>query len=358
MSAAFEALAGRWQTFVGKVEQRLGEVMAEAEVGLDEVIAAEVVDPGPLSQAIQVVRARLHGLSQKVDESWDKIDGEIDAILEPMDVGPDWEALQAKRSALRRAGWGLREKIDLQVEIFRVKKEADAARALWAIVEKEMTEERTCERCGVTLRPGILRAPTSFPCPSCKAVHALRPGLAAAMFFQGGKVHSLAEETALGAWMELRIEEKRYQALRHPADEDRARFEAATLAYWRAYCAAYARHDPAWTPEHVEKEIAGRMGQFRAFDSEADTRGRMGEILRLAKAGDAAGATRVAAARGDLAGSFASDAAEAAIERGDRAAATLLLGVQFDLERPGDPKSAWIKERLAETTKWLASMKT
>lgn len=345
--AQAQAIAGRWEAFLGKVRQRMDEVVAEAEQGLDDIIATEVIDPGPVAQAIQAVRARVFGLQKKIDESWEKLEPEMEAVIDATD-DREGDALRALRWECVRRGHAARDEMDERYETLRIRKEAKAARALYAIVEKEVAERRKCQACGAEFAVGAVREPMSVPCPYCKAVNTVRPGLATSMFYAGGKCHSLAEEAALEMWMEMRRAEKRFQRLRHPTDNDRAHFDGATAAYWRAYCEAYATFDPSWTPEQVEREFQGKLKQSRAFDNEGPARAARGEALRAAAAGDRAAVARIAQQKGGGAGSFVEEMVECGHEHGDRRATELLLDLSYDHERPDEGKAAWIRTRLCE----------
>ncbi len=321
---SLDALDARWKTFLGKVEARLGEILAEAGPGLDELNATEVLDPVPLASALTEVKARLQALSRKVDDSWSTIDAELDQL----------EDAGSRRDAMIRAGDVLRERIEAETEALELGKAADAARALYALAEAELDKPgggRKCSSCGAPLAPTAFDRPSNVPCTHCKAVNTVRPGLATAMFFQGGGSHALAAEAAAEAGKALKAAEKRFQGLRHPAQEDALAFEAATAVYWRAYCEARGARTPGWTSARLDKEVKEKVGQAMHFlKRDAPAWQRMSRALALARAGDRRGLEAWLADEGADGSVSLDDVLEAAKERADKKALALLKTLAAD----------------------------
>ena len=87
--------AQRWAAFLGKVRARLTEILEEANAGLEEIIATEVIDPGPLSAAQNEVKARLFGLREKIGPAWTKLESELPGELEDQGRALESEIMKA-----------------------------------------------------------------------------------------------------------------------------------------------------------------------------------------------------------------------------------------------------------------------
>ena len=157
----------RWKTFLEKVRTRFGEVMAEADAGLDELIATEVIDPGPVAAATNEVKGRLFGLRDKIEPAWKKLEAEIgEAQRDLEDLGRE-----------------------LETEILRAADEFDEAvrKKQLARLEELAKEELAardlkCTRCGAKLpEPVVQHRTENVTCTHCQAVNTVRPGPAMAM---------------------------------------------------------------------------------------------------------------------------------------------------------------------------------
>jgi hypothetical protein len=160
--------ARRWDTFLGKVRARLGEIIAEAEAGLDELIETEVIDPGPVSAAENEVKARLFALREKISPAFKKLEGELDEgerDLEDQGRALESEILEAIETLERRT----RAQVLKRLEVLSV--------------EEEKQRKLTCTKCGAPLpEPEVRHRVVNVTCAHCEALNTVRPGLATAMF--------------------------------------------------------------------------------------------------------------------------------------------------------------------------------
>ena len=356
MNPAVQALQQRWDAFLGKVHARLQEILAEAEPGINDIIATEVLDPAPLSGALSEVKARMLALRKKVDDSWEKIDEELDGAFDPQ-TSAQAEAFADLRTQMQRRGHALADEIETQGEWLEVRKSADAARALYPKAQAELQPPRRCTNCGGELPQAFVYRATNFTCTFCNALNTVQPGMATALYFAGLAPHALASEQAFPLWVEMERARDQYQFLRHPLPGDLQRYEAATTAYWRAYCQAYGAIHPDWTPEVVEQQIAGKVGQ--SMSSVAKYDGPRGQEMNAALAEAATGDPRrvmglLQACHPQDGRSFVDDAIVAAHEHGDRRTTQVLLDVLYTLERCDEPKGEWMAEHLRELDRDLA----
>lgn len=159
--------AARWKAFLDKVRARLHEVLAEADAGLDELIAIEVIDPGPVAAASNEVRARLFGLRDKISPAWAKLEAELgDAQRDLEDLG---RALESE----------ILEAADRFDDVVRTKQ---LARLEGLAKEELAARELKCTRCGARLpEPAVQHRTENVTCTHCQAVNTVRPGPATAM---------------------------------------------------------------------------------------------------------------------------------------------------------------------------------
>jgi hypothetical protein len=159
--------AQRWTTFLGKVKARLGEILAEADAGLDDIIATEVIDPGPVSSAQNEVKARLFALREKIGPAWTKLEPEL-----------------GERSGhLEDQGRALEGEIMKAVELFEAQTQAKYRARLSELSHAELKERKlACSKCAAPLpEPAVRHRVENVTCPHCQAVNTVRPGLATAM---------------------------------------------------------------------------------------------------------------------------------------------------------------------------------
>ena len=163
MSAAL-----RWKTFLDKVRGRLHEILAEAEAGLDDIIATEVIDPGPYTSAENEVRGRLFALRDKIGPAWAKLETEFGESLP---------------SRLEDDGRALEDEILEQADALQVRtRDKVIARLEVLATEEKRVRKLVCTRCGAALpEPAVQHRVENVTCTHCQAVNTVRPGPASAM---------------------------------------------------------------------------------------------------------------------------------------------------------------------------------
>ncbi|MEW5742900.1 MAG: hypothetical protein AB1938_28550 [Myxococcota bacterium] len=349
MASSLAAIAQRWKTFLGKVETRLGEVEREAKEGLAELIATEVIDPAPLSGALQEVKARLRALTKKVDQAWDDtISPELDAL----DDVPSREV-----DALQRQGDALRRRISELDDALEAWARTQAAERLKALAEEELAQRNlTCSRCGAPLpEPPSLHRPENVTCPHCQALNTVRPGLAMAMYFAGGVLQAKARAAAQGSAKALAEAERRFNARRHPSREDAEALRAALDAHWRAVCLAQGRETPGWTEAKLEGEVRVKVSQAMKprEEREAHRWDAVSFALQRAAAGDGKGLVAWLMGDGGDLGFGSEELLEMTGERDDARALETALLVAWQRDAPDEPKARWMTEKKAELRRHL-----
>ena len=69
-----QPLMVRWAPFVQKVNTRVDDVIAEANEGMDGLIATHATDFGPMGAAFGALQARFRGIEKKVGEAAEQIE--------------------------------------------------------------------------------------------------------------------------------------------------------------------------------------------------------------------------------------------------------------------------------------------
>ena len=246
------AVSERWSAFLSKVKARVDEILSEADLGFDELIATEVLDPVPLSSALSELHARMLALEKKIDDSWEKIDAEL---------GDDDD-----RDALLELGRRARRDIARRSQVMQVQKQAKAAHAVWKLALAEMERMKSkskCSQCGAPIEPTVLHEPSNVTCAHCKAVSVVRPGMATLLFFQGIGLHALGEEAALEESARLEDAIERYQAKRQKRRADVDAWVAAHRKYWLVYARGYGTHVPGWTEEKAKALAEAKLGGLK-----------------------------------------------------------------------------------------------
>lgn len=350
-----EPIVNRWHTFFDKVRARFQEVLTEADAGYDEVMNIEIVDPAVLSGATSAFQARVRGLQDKVRDAWSKIEQEISQVIQDTEDSSECEKMYPVRSAEQHRGLQLIDDMERQTEALRIHKEAKAARLLKEVADREMQEPKICSHCGAPLVVPTPYKATSVTCSHCQAVNSVHPGIATGLYYQGGALHNLAQETALTEWQAQVQAEKRYKAWRHPLQEDWAQFEKATETYWKAYFSAMKKLHPDWTEETYERELNARMGQWRQLTDPHNEQHRqhVTSILELAATGDRVQVIQWFRKNRQRPDSFSEEVLEAAHEHRLEKVLPLLLDTAHELSGTDDPKSDWIEEKRQDLIRYI-----
>ena len=157
-------MSERWDTFIGKVRTRLAEVLEEANAGLDDLIATEVIDLGPVSAATNEVKGRLFGLRDKIDPARQKLEAELNLGDEEKGRALETEILSA-------------------IEVFEAQTQTKYRARLTGLAHAELKQRKlVCSKCAAPLpEPAVPHRVENVTCAHCDAVNTVRPGLAMAM---------------------------------------------------------------------------------------------------------------------------------------------------------------------------------
>lgn len=268
MNAEQQALSARFEGFLAKIDERLREIMAEAEQGVNAILANHPTDSLPLGNAFSGLDHRIRELKDKVQETWEQqIEPKYSALHSGsfLDSGHD-----KKQDFLLR--------FDEQWSAFKARANSQFYRNLYPLAIAASQKPEPCSQCGAPL-PIVDRSNSvSIPCPHCRAVNQVLRDPAVSAYKLGGP-HAFADEEALPLRFEIeraRVavdRQRRASSWANESFESLQRWEQMERAYWTRYAEAKARI----AGEPVDQELVeSRMAQFRKYSLETNQIWRKG----------------------------------------------------------------------------------
>lgn len=342
------AILAKWDAFAPKVETRVGEVVAEAEQGIADLIAGHPLDAQTMGTAFQAVHQRFVGLGQKVEEAFGKIGREFDELLEGDFPDDERIALLEVEASLHERRRALRDRIEHAKEAIETKKNADWARALFASVEAERGVTVPCGHCGAPLTNPTPWQSANVTCAACRAVTTAYPGVATGLYFQGNGVHALAVEAARSERLAELAAERAYKGRRVPTTTDRDAYLRAAAAYWTKYYEVVRSLHPGFDGD-VKAAVQGKMLHFSQWETqpERDARAKAQTIVDVSASGRHAELRATVKSLGvDL-----DDAIHTLFEHGDAKGTETLLGAKYVEDHESDPKGPWIRHEFARLSR-------
>jgi hypothetical protein len=345
-----QPLMVRWAPFVQKVNTRVNDVIAEANEGMDGLIAAHATDFGPMGAAFGALQARFNGIGTKVSEASEQVEQLVWEIMFRDGLSPqDSQVLGQIHTQINREEQYLRDQVEMRYQELNMRKSADWSRALHKLAEGEMQRELNCSQCGSPFQVKVWWKSSNETCPHCNAVNSLSPGMATVTYYGQGS-HTLSHEAAWAAWQAEQQAQAAYDRLRHPTAYDFEQKLSSSNAYWTAYYQHYQQMHPGFADAHgsIEAAVEAKMKHHTEYDQPIEKQNRdfMGHMMHAAGQGNAQQVQQMAGALPD--GIDLDDCAEAAVERHNTQAATLILNVRYDLEDEDEPRAEWIQEQLKE----------
>jgi hypothetical protein len=350
LQAEIRPMVERWQAFAPKLWARVEDVVAEANAGLDALIAQHATDYGPMGTAFGTLDARFRTLSDKVNEGGSKLEETIWEIMFRDGISPqDGQLLNQLHTAANRETEELRERVETRARQLQIDKSAAWARRLYELAMADLANPTPCTQCGGQLGVATFWQASNVTCSHCGAVNAHAPSAATYAYFGQG-IHALAEHASSEAQQHEYRMKKVLDGFRHPTAYDHWQWMEATKHYWTSYYQHPQNLHPGFaaTFGSIEAAVAAKLKHYTQYErpQEAQARDFLGHILDAARNGNEAGARQMAQQMPE--GLDIGDCAEAAMERHDHNACALLLGIQYEMEDESDPRQAWIAEQLRE----------
>jgi hypothetical protein len=348
-----DAIAAKWDGFLGKVQGRVQEVIDEANQGLDQLIAQHAKDHGPMGAAFSAIQARFRGLGTKVDEAWSKIDSELDEVRDQDDLAADdYAYVSDVFDRMCDKHRKMNDDLDLHHYTIEMKKNADWARRLRDIAMEELQRPVPCSQCGQPLQAQSFHQSTQIQCPASHSLNDIMPGSAAAMFYQGLGAHSLAAEASWNAWLAERAAKDKLDKFRHPTEYDRWVYHQAARTYWTEYYQRGLEVYPAFTKD-VGAAVEAKMKHYSAWDQPVDAQKRelLGRIIDASSKNDAGTLQQIVSSLPHFIS--LDDCIECLVERKHFPAAEFLFGIKHQRDQEDEPKARWVAKELAEMRKFL-----
>jgi hypothetical protein len=265
MNAEQAALLERFNGFLSKIDERLSELMTEAENGLGALFAEHPDDPLVVGNALSGLDYQIDQLRNKVQETWD---GQIEPAFDRLGDGGFLDlGLDRKEDFLL----GFSERWDT----FKTGAMVAFYENMRPLADAALAKEFRCSACSATIDLPSKIEPASIYCPFCRAVNQVIPDAVVTQYygsgFGGGAAHSAAEAAALP----LRYDVERHQIAinrdrrgRSWGQETLAQLEAwerLELAYWTRY--TEIRAELSGQPPDREL-VQSRMDAFRKYNLE------------------------------------------------------------------------------------------
>ena len=341
-------LQERWQRFAAHVKGRVEEVIAEANAGIDQLIAEHAFDHGPMGAAFSALQARFNGIDNRIDKGWEDCEAAFEAVRDLDDL-PERDLMWLNRiwSEWSRQHRQLRHETDLHYQLLETRKNADWARRLRELAQREIEKGVSCTQCGGQVVPEVYWEASNVTCSHCQAVNSVKPGTAAALMYQGLGAHALSHEAALNEWVEEQNAKQRYDELRHPTAYDHWLWLQAAHAYYTRYYQTMHHIHPG-TPETVEQGVTNKLKHYTAYDPplEQQKRELMGRLLEAAYNKDEGTMRQLVQQLPH--GVDLEECAWSLMEHGSPEGAEIMTNIRYDAEGETDPRRGWVQEQLRE----------
>ena len=350
LQAELKPLVDRWNAFVPKIRARVDEVVAEADQGIDALIAQHATDFGPMGTAFGTIDARFRGLEQKARDAGDQVEEAVWEVIFRDGLSPhDHTALNRFHTDVTREIRALPEQIEMTCHQLKIDKAAAWARKLYELANADMQKPINCTQCSAQMKVQTFWQASNETCPHCNGVNALTPSAAIYAYFGQG-VHALAEHASLAAWQQEQQARTTLDNFRHPTAYDHWQWMEAARNYWTTYYQHYANMHPGFAAAHgtLEAAVAAKIKHYTQHDppQEQQARDFLGHMVNAAQNNNAAGVQQMLQAMPQ--GIDVDDCVNAMMERHNEPAARLLLGFQYQMEGETDPREAWIQEQLRD----------
>lgn len=350
-----EPFIKRWESFSTKLWNRAEEVTIEAEAGLEELTGMNPLDSNVISGGFSAVESRYLGLSDKVEQAVEKLEGEWDEVMDDADLEDEDDSIAGQLwTGILNQSRKLQLSIEKRKLTVTTKKYADWARKLYPLAEEECSQSRSCTSCGAAIIVDIKHVCIDYECPFCNSINEILMGEATGYYYQGNGVHSLAQEAAFEKQLAEMDAENAYHFYRHPTDTDRENYTNVARAHWRAYYEELAKVNPGFS-KTVEQAVEERLKHYEfgdiSSDREVTERAMFGSFLKLVRTGDKAKINELF----DNFDEFDIDDAIVLVhEHGDRDGARLVLSVKYEREEEDEDYDEWLLEQMKELDRDLA----
>jgi hypothetical protein len=249
-----DALVQRWDGFLKTITDRFQQIMQESRDGCAGLLADSDYDTIPMSNAWGAMERRAKELGTKVDETWrQQVEPKFDEAGVPKPI-IDQQCAKGEQ---------LRDWMEAEIERTGIQIFCDAAREIAKRVAAEKVEGFPCKQCGSPLAVPITFRTVNLTCPHCRTTNEYEPGTRVRMM-EASCTHALCQESAWNEWLAMRNAENAWRRARPHTIEHLKAWEAAQIAYHRAYLTKRLQFLPDQAPS-FDKDLKGRMEHFYAY---------------------------------------------------------------------------------------------
>jgi hypothetical protein len=262
MNADQTALVQRFNGFLQKIDDRLTELINEAEAGLGALFAEHPDDPLVVGNAISGLDYQIQQLHEKVNSTWE---GQIEGAFSALDSGGAFldVGIDRKEDFLLA--------LDERWQTFKGQAAVAFYQGMQALAEQAAAQEFRCRTCSATLEPPVRYESVSLTCPYCHAVNQVIPSMVVCQYYGTGAAHAVAEAAALPlrfAIERYRVEvnrDRRHRSWGAETIQQLEKWEQMELAFWTKYVEGRGEH----LRQPPDQELLqSRMKAFRQYNLE------------------------------------------------------------------------------------------
>ncbi len=253
LAMATEDVRIRWVGFLDKLEGRLNDLLAQAAQALPHLLNLRDFDPIPFVNALTGVSTQARDLVFRIEKTWsDQVEPAFVQALGDEDSGhvivQERKRGEARERAMQKA-----------LRIAHVAIAADGAQRLLAAAQKVLSGQFSCSQCKAPLavRQQFFRS-YYVSCEYCQTVNTFEPGMIARNV-EHFCAHALAEEAALGAWLQHQDVEHEESRPRHP---DR---QIWLVKLYTAYIDTYLQAKVDLIPEYESSRQQDRNAKIQFY---------------------------------------------------------------------------------------------
>jgi len=230
--AEYLALVEKWDTFLEKINNRFNESLINAEEAILDNLDESNYDLTPTMTAWQGIKAQLHGLSNKIDETFDnKVKPQMTQYVE------EYENIDESIK-----GGNLRSSIYHRIERFEIVLEGKVSQQFYNHAIQHFNQDFHCTQCSakITVNKNIFHA-HYVSCEYCNTVNTFTPNdkIAAIRWV----VENIAKYKALPEWDAMQLAKNEFDDIRTPYEgQDNTEYIAAfkkredtERAFWTKY---------------------------------------------------------------------------------------------------------------------------
>lgn len=232
VNSQFTELVAKWDSFLGKIDERFQESLQHAEEAVMENLVETNYDLLPTQRSWQSIKSQLRGLSDKIDSTFTE------------SVGPKMSEF-VKRTQVydqENKGSDLSESIYTRIDRFEKIIEGKIALGFYDHAIQQLNEDFNCTQCGgkLEIKKDIFRS-QYISCNYCNTVNTFTPSDKIAQL--RWVVDQIANYNSLAEWDTLQKSMQELNDIRPPsAEEDKTEYEQgyanrekAEIAYWSKF---------------------------------------------------------------------------------------------------------------------------